>query len=102
MPDGFHFGCSPDGRYLEVETHKPDDSIDKRLVAVCNASTRGPRFGKQISELEQRAGEIPVAIVRTTDFPKSGKAIAKLPDMLKRARRAGRRGGRGLAADAGV
>ena len=76
LPDGFHFDCAPpDGRYLEVETHKPDNDVDKRLVAVCNASTRGPTFGKQIAELENRAGEIPVAIVRTTDFPKTGKAI---------------------------
>ena len=40
--------------------------------------TRGVAFGKQISELEKRAGEIPVAIVRTTDFPKSGKAFAQV------------------------
>src|SRR5262249_28587165 len=73
LPEGFHFGCAPpDGRYLEVETHKPDNSIEKRLVAVCNAKS-GASLIKQISELETRAGEIPVAIVRTTDFPKSGK-----------------------------
>ncbi len=85
LTDGFHFDCSPpDGRYLEVETHKPDDSVEKRLVAVCNANTRGVAFGKQLSDLEKRAGEIPVAIVRTTDFPKAGKAIAQIGGMLKR------------------
>ena len=84
LPDGFHFSCTPDARYVEVEAHKPDNSVDRRLVAVCNASTRGPAFGKQISELEDRAGEIPVAIVRTTDFPKAGKAIAQIAGMLKR------------------
>jgi len=85
LPEGFHFGCSePDGRYLEVETHKPDNSVDKRLVAVCNAKTNGPAFGKQITATEKRAGEIPVAIVRTTDFPKSGKAITQIAGMLKR------------------
>ena len=47
-------------------------------------STRGLAFGKQLSELEDRAGEIPVAIVRTTDFPKRGKAIAQIAGMLKR------------------
>jgi hypothetical protein len=84
LADGFHFDCAPpDGRYLEVETHKPDNSVVKRLVAVCNA-TRGAAFLKQVSELENRAGEIPVAIVRTTEFPKSGKAIAQIARMLKR------------------
>ncbi len=37
LPDGFQFGCAPDGRYLEVETHKPDNGVDKLLVAMCNA-----------------------------------------------------------------
>ena len=46
--------------------------------------TRGAAFGKQISELEKRAGEIPVAIVRTTDFPKTGKAATQIAGMLKR------------------
>jgi hypothetical protein len=85
LPDGFHFGCeSPDERYLEVETHKPDHSIEKLLVAVCNAGTRGVGFGNQLSELERRAGEIPVAIVRTTSFPKSGKAATQIAGMLRR------------------
>jgi hypothetical protein len=84
LPDGFQFDCAADGRHLEVETHKPDNSVDKLLVAVCNASTRSPAFGKQIAELEQRAGEVPVAIVRTTSFPKSGKAAAQIAMMLRR------------------
>jgi len=85
LPEGFHFGCAPpEGRYLEVETHKPGNVIDKRLVALCNANVRGTGFGKQITELENRAGEIPVAIVRTTDFPKSGKAITHIAAILKR------------------
>ena len=85
LPDGFQFGCvRRTGRYLEVETHRPDNGVDKLLVAVCNANTRGPAFGKQISELEKRAGEIPVAIVRTTDFPKTGKAATQIAGMLKR------------------
>src|SRR5271157_2753664 len=84
MPDGFQFDCAPDQRYLEVETHRPDSGVDKLLVGVCNANTRGIAFGKQISELEKRAGEIPVAIVRTTDFPKSGKAATQIAGMLRR------------------
>jgi len=84
LPDGFLFSVAPDGRYLEVETHRPDDSVDKLLVAVCNASTRGIGFGKQIADLDKRAGEIPVAIVRTIDFPKAGKAAMQIAGMLRR------------------
>jgi len=40
--------------------------------------------GNQISELAKRAGEIAVAIVRTTSFPKAGKAMAQIAGMLKR------------------
>jgi hypothetical protein len=84
LPDVFHFGRpQPEGRYLEVETHKPDGGIDKLLVAVCNAK-QGASLIKQVTELGNRAGEIPVAIVRTTDFPKTGKAVTQIAGMLKR------------------
>jgi hypothetical protein len=84
LPDGFHFGQpQPEGRYIEVETHKPDGGIDKLLVAVCNAKP-GASLIKQVAELGNRAGEIPVAIVRTTDFPKTGKAATQIAGMLKR------------------
>jgi hypothetical protein len=59
------------------------NNLMNRLVAVCNATTRGTAFHKQVSELENRAGEIPVAIVRTTEFPKTGKAITQIARMLK-------------------
>jgi len=84
LPEGFHFDCAVDRRYLEVETHKSDNAVDKLLVALCNASTRGIAFGRQIADLEQRAGELPVAIVRTTSFPKSGKAATQIAIMLRR------------------
>ena len=102
LPEGFHFGCTPDACDVEVEAHKPDNSVDKRLVAVCNASTRSPAFVKQIAELEDRAGEIPVAIVRTTDFPKTGKAIAQDCQHAETPRAKSRRRRRGLAGNAGV
>jgi AAA ATPase domain/Helicase HerA, central domain len=85
LPEGFYLECAPpDGRYLEVEIHKPDNGVDKRLAAVCNAHTRGTAFGKQIAELEERAGENAIAVVRTTDFPKAGKVIKHIAGMLKR------------------
>jgi AAA ATPase domain/Helicase HerA, central domain len=85
LPNGFHLGCAPpDGRYLEVENHKPNNRIDKLLVAVCNKSAKGSGLGKQLSELEKRLGDFPVAVVRTTDFPKTGKAMEQVAAMLKR------------------
>jgi DNA helicase HerA-like ATPase len=84
LPGGFHCECSQDRQYLEVEAHAPDDSVDRKLVGLCNANTRGTKFGKQLTDLAHRAGEIPVVIVRTTDFPKSGKAVTQIAGMLKR------------------
>ena len=83
LPDGFQFECNRDRRYLEVEMHRPDNGVDKLVVAVCNAGTRGVAFGNQISDLKKRAGEIPVAIVRTTNFPKAGKVIEQIAGMLR-------------------
>jgi hypothetical protein len=85
LPDGFQVDCAtPEGRYLELETHHADNTADKLLVAVCNAATRGPSFIRQLEELENRAGEIPVAIVRTTEFPKTGRAATQIGGMIKR------------------
>ena len=87
LPDGFHFGCeSPDGRYLEVETHKPDNSIGQLLVTICNKSARGGALGKQLVEVEKRVGDFPVALVRTTDFPstKGSQVVAQIARLLKR------------------
>jgi hypothetical protein len=85
LPDGIHFGhTEPDVRYLEVEMQGPVDRVCKLLVAVCNKKAQGGGLGKQLDDLEKRAGEIPVAIVRTTDFPKSGKASEQVAKMLKR------------------
>jgi hypothetical protein len=68
---------------IEVETHRPGNAVDKVLVAVCNKAAKGGGLAKQVAEVERRAGEIPVALVRTTDFPHSPgaqvvKQIAKL------------------------
>jgi hypothetical protein len=85
LPDGFHFGCAPpDGNYVEAELHKPDNGIDKLLVAVCNKSAKGVGLGKQLGEVEKRVGDFPVALVRTTEFPKTGKAMQQVAGLLKR------------------
>jgi len=87
LPDGFHFGCAAtDGRYLEVEAHKPGDGIDKLLVAVCNKSGKGGGLGRQLADVEKRVGDFPVALVRTTDFPasKGSQVVGQVARLLKR------------------
>jgi len=84
LPEGIHFSNSVwEGRYLNVQIHKPAGGIESLLVAVCNAPA-GMQLIGQIAELEKRLGERPAAIVRSTDFPKTGKAIAQIGALLKR------------------
>ncbi len=86
LPDRFQFVCpAQDGRYVEVETHKPDSSVDKLLVAVCNKSAQGGGLGRQLVELEKRLGEFPVALVRSTDFPKTkgSQVVGQIARLLK-------------------
>ena len=87
LPDGVHFGDpQPDGRYLEVETHKPDGGVDRLLAAVCNKKAQGGGLGRQLTDVAKRAGDFPVALVRTTDFPasKGTQVVAQIAALLKR------------------
>jgi Helicase HerA, central domain len=86
LPDGSHLGCTPrDGRSLEVELHEPNNAVKRwALVAVCNKNTRGGGLGKQIDEVEKRLGDFPAALVRTTEFPRTGKVAKQIAGMLRR------------------
>src|SRR5205085_2483012 len=63
------------GRMLAVEVHRPQNAVDRLLVAVCNKAAKGVGLGNQISEAEKAAGEIPVVLVRSTDYPKNVKGV---------------------------
>jgi hypothetical protein len=77
LPDGTHFGePRADGRFVEVETHR-GNAVDKLLVAVCNKSANGGGLARQVSEVERRAGENAVALVRSTNFPKPTSQVGK-------------------------
>jgi len=85
LPEGVHFGePRPDGRYIEVETHKSGNAVEKLLVAICNRPAQGTGLKKQLDDVEKRLGDFPVAIVRTIDFPKSGNAIKQITGWLKK------------------
>jgi hypothetical protein len=83
MPAGHFFGAEAEGRMVQVEIHGPGNSVGRLLVAVCDKSARGGGLGRQISEVENRAGEVPAVIARSTAFPTSpaaavSKQISKL------------------------
>src|SRR5262249_11806357 len=71
------FSADPDGRMVPVERHGPANAVDCFLVGVCEKDARGGRLGRQITEVEQRAGQLPAVLVRSTAFPaRPGTAIA--------------------------
>jgi hypothetical protein len=87
LPDGYHFGRpEADENLLEVEIHKPGDAIDKLLVAICNGKPQGGGLGKQLTAVERRLGDFPVALVRTTEFPttKTSLVVKQIGAMLKK------------------
>mgnify|MGYP005838896025 CR=1 FL=1 len=84
MSKGIHFGQPhADRNFIEVETHLPPNRIDRLLIAVCNKRPQGGGFLRQLQHVQHRAGEIPVAIVRTIDFPKSGESCQWIARLLK-------------------
>ncbi len=68
-----HFGAEADGRFIPVEVHGPGNAVRKLLAAICNKAAQGGGLGRQITEVEKRAGDIPVALVRSTAFPPAKK-----------------------------
>jgi hypothetical protein len=85
LPDGYHLECqSSDGNAVEVEFHTPDNRVDKLLVAVCNKNPQGGALSKQLDAVAKRLGDFPVALVRTADFPKTGKTTEQVASLLKR------------------
>lgn len=72
LADPLHFGQpEPDTKspnLIEVDVHT-HDGREPLLVAVCNKKPQGGGLAKQVDEVARRAGEIPVALVRTTPFP---------------------------------
>ena len=85
LPDGFHFDCAPpDGRYLEVETHKPDNGVDKLLVAVCNANTRGVAFGKQSRTWRNAPAKSPSRSCARPTSRRRARRSTQIAGMLKR------------------
>lgn len=92
MPEGAHFGAEMDGRFIQVEAHAPDNTVDRFLVGLCEKPAVGGGLGKQVAELAKRAGEVPVVIARSTVFSASPTAkvtteILKLIEPKGRGRR---------------
>jgi hypothetical protein len=73
VDSGVWFGTQPAGRMIEVEVHTPDGAVDRLLVAVCNRGTQGGGLGRQVKEVQTRAGENKAVLVRSTNFPTNPK-----------------------------
>jgi DNA helicase HerA-like ATPase len=78
LATGHWFSTEANGRFVTVEVHAPDDSVDRLIVGVCNRSAKCGGLSKQVTELSDRASEhtprvIPV-IVRSTEFPSDPKS----------------------------
>jgi GTPase SAR1 family protein len=86
---GHAFEAEPDGRFVPVERHGPDDGVEKIIVGVCNKAARGGALARQVEELSRRAAEDTAVVVRSTSFPVSPKAA--ITQLLNTFVEAGRR-----------
>ena len=83
LETGHEFLAEADGRFVPVEIHDRDDSVERLLIGVCNKRAQGGGLGRQIDELVKRAGEHTVVVVRSTAYPSNPKTVvAQLIDKL--------------------
>lgn len=76
---GCRFAPSLDGTMIRVERDSPGAARETFVVAICQKSPQGGWLGRQIAEVEQRAGGLPVVLVRSYAFPTNPKTqVAKL------------------------
>lgn len=78
VENGAWFETETDGRMVPVECHAPDNAVRRFLVGICNANAQGGKLGRQVAEVQGRAGEHPPILVRSTEFPSNPRtAIAQ-------------------------
>lgn len=75
---GHAIEAEPDGRFIPVERHGPDDSVERILVGLCNKAAQGGGLARQVEELSRRAGEHTAVVVRSTSFPTGTRAAITL------------------------
>src|SRR5271165_3054653 len=75
LETGHEFMAEADGRFVPVEIHDRDDSVERILIGICNKRAQGGGLGRQIEELVKRAGEHTVVVVRSTAYPSNPKTV---------------------------
>jgi len=75
LETGHEFLAEADGRFVPVEIHDRDDSVEQLLIGVCNKRAQGGGLGRQIDELVKRAGEHTVVVVRSTAYPSNPRTV---------------------------
>jgi hypothetical protein len=71
---GHRFSTETHDRIIDVELEGPENRVDLLVVGLCNKEPRGGGLGRQIKEVEKRAGEHTPALVRSTDYPSNPRA----------------------------
>jgi hypothetical protein len=75
LETGHEFMAEADGRFVPVEIHDRDDSVERILIGICNKRAQGGGLGRQIEDLVKRAGEHTVVVVRSTAYPSNPKTV---------------------------
>lgn len=85
LPDGVSARAEVDGRFLTIDLVPPGGQSDPRIIAVCDASSRGGALERQIEEVVVRCKGKAALFVRSTEFPKDAKTkiAARLADLCK-------------------
>ncbi|WP_246196263.1 helicase HerA-like domain-containing protein [Aquisphaera giovannonii] len=85
LTTGHDFHAEVSDRFIPVEIHAPDDSVERLYAGVCNKSAKGGALGRQIEEVAKLASEQTAVLVRSTAFPSNPRAqitqqLGKLTD----------------------
>ena len=83
LPDDVYFGAQPDGHRIAVDQHRGGNAVDQLYVALCDRGTQGGGLTAQLQTLAKHTGEVATVVVRSTGFPKTGKAVEELAKLVK-------------------
>jgi hypothetical protein len=74
LAPGHSFDAETDGRYVPIERHSPDNSVQRVLAGICNKAPQGGALGRQLEDLIRRGGEHTVVAVRSMHYPRNPRA----------------------------
>ena len=75
METGHRFEATVDGRFITVNRHRPDHTVEHLKVGICNKESRGGGLGRQVQELINQSSQQTAVAVRSTSYPSSPTAV---------------------------